>query len=642
MNNKISEDKILFLKNKALNLAIDSIRATSQSGSGHPTSCMSAADLVSAIFFNELKYDLKNPNNPNNDRFILSKGHAIPVVYAAWKQLGIISDEELLSLRKFDSVLEGHPTPRFKYNEAATGSLGQGLAIGAGMAINAKMEKLDYITYVLMGDGEIAEGSVWEAASLAAYHKLDNLICIVDCNKLGQTGFTMHADREEEYAKKFEAFGFETFVISGHNTEEILQTLEKARTLRSFDRAQDQGERLEPRPIAIVAKTHKGFGLESVQDLNNFHGKPFAKDNIEKLIKQLKEKFPEAAQFESEKIYIPQTPKPSKPKTKETINLNLQKDKNTNKFEMGEKLATRKAYGYALAALGKESKNIVALDGDVKNSTFSEIFEDDFPNRFIQCFIAEQSMIGISTGLESRNKIPFAATFAAFLTRTFDQIRMAGIGKNALRICGSHCGVSIGEDGPSQMGLEDIAMFRSVPNSVVLYPCDGVSTYKLTQCMANYDNGISYLRTTRPNTPIIYDKEEKFEIGGCKVLKQNNNDKVCLIGAGITLHEILKAFEELKNQNINVSIIDLYSIKPLDAKTLKKVAKESNNKIITIEDHYLEGGLGQAVASELINENIKVYNLAITKIPRSGTQEELMSYEEIDANSIVKKVLEII
>ena len=629
MNNKISEDKILFLKNKALNIAIDSIRTTSQSGSGHPTSCMSSADLVSTIFFNELKQDLENPNNPNNDRFILSKGHAIPVVYAAYKQLGIISDEELLNLRDFDSVLEGHPTPRFKYNEAATGSLGQGLAIGIGMALNAKMEKFDYKTYVLMGDGEIAEGSVWEAASLASYYKLDNLICVVDCNKLGQTGLTMHADKEEEYAKKFEAFGFQTFVISGHNIEEILQTFQKANETKN-------------KPIAIVAKTHKGFGLEQVQDLNNFHGKPFAKADTEKLIKQLKNKFPEASQLKSEK-HIPQMPtKVKDKKTDNKIVIDLEKDKNTNLFNLGEKIATRKAFGYALEALGKESNNIIALDGDVKNSTFIEIFEKSFPKRFVQCFIAEQSMIGIATGFESRKKIPFAATFAAFLTRAYDQIRMAGIGRNALRLCGSHCGVSIGQDGPSQMGLEDISMFRSIPNSIVLYPSDGVSTYKLAECMANYNDGVSYLRTTRPNSPVIYDKDEKFEIGGCKVLKQNNNDKVCLIGAGITLHEIMKAFEELKKQNINVSMIDLYSIKPMDTETIIKVAKGSNNKIITVEDHYLEGGLGQSVASALINEDIKVYSLAVTKIPRSGSQEKLMSYEEIDSNSIIKKILELI
>ncbi|MFH1644698.1 MAG: transketolase, partial [bacterium] len=599
MNNKISEDKILFLKNRALNLAIDSIRSTTQAGSGHPTSCLSAADLISVIFFNELKYDLKNPKNPNNDRFILSKGHAAPVLYAAWKQLGVISDEELMSLRKFDSVLEGHPTRRFEYNEAATGSLGQGLAIGVGMAMNAKMDKLDYTTYVFMGDGEIAEGSVWEAASLASHYKLDNLIGIIDCNKLGQTGSTLHADNEEEYAKKFEAFGWQSFVIGGHDTEQILKTYKKIDILRK------QGE---SRPFVIIAKTHKGFGLTSVQDKNGFHGKPFSKNEVEKLITQLKDKFPEAALFKTEKKYVPASPKKVKDKKHEKVSLDLQKDRNSSLFDIGQQMATRKAFGYALTAIGKIEQDLVVLDGDVKNSTFTEIFEEVFPDRFIQCFIAEQAMIGIATGFDARGKISFSATFAAFLTRAFDQLRMAAIGKNSLRLCGSHVGVSIGQDGPSQMGLEDIAMFRTLPNSVILYPCDGVSAYKLVEQMANYHDGISYIRTTRPKTPVIYDKDEKFEIGGCKVLSKNNNDKVCLIGAGITLHEIMKSYEKLKDKTINVSMIDLYSIKPLDVETISRIAKESNNKIITVEDHYLDGGLGQAVSSALINEDIKVYN----------------------------------
>lgn len=628
MMHKIDNEKINFLKNIALNLRINSILATTASKSGHPTSCMSAADLVSCVFFDFLKYDLQNPKNPNNDRFILSKGHAIPVIYSAWKELGIITEKELLDLRKFDSVLEGHPTPRFKYNEAATGSLGQGLAIGVGMAINAKHDNLDYTTYVMMGDGEIAEGSIWEAAELASHYKLDNLIGIVDCNRLGQSGESLYGHKVEKFAKQFESFGFKTFVIDGHNIDEILKALNDAHQVKN-------------QPTVILAKTLKGDGLESIQNKNGYHGKPFNKQDAKAAIEELKNKFNFDPNFKSS--YIP--PKPTETNINlntEKISLDLEKDENTQLFDKDQKIATRKAFGYALKSLGDKSKNVFALDADVKNSTFTEIFEKAHPNRFVQSFIAEQSMVGIATGLQARGKIPFAATFGAFFTRAHDQIRMAGIGRNSLRLCGSHCGVSIGEDGPSQMALEDIAMMSSIPNSIVLYPSDGVSAYKLTELMANYNDGISYLRTSRPSTEMLYEKNENFEIGGCKVLKQSENDKVCIIAAGITLHESLKAYEELKKQNIFVSVIDLYSVKPLDKKTIIEIAKKSGNKIITVEDHYLWGGLGQMVASEVVDENINVEILAVKEISRSGTEDELLKFAGIDCESIVSKVKTII
>jgi transketolase len=627
----MNKEKLLFLENKALQLRIDSIRATTAAGSGHPTSCMSAADLVSAIFFNFLKFEIKKTHNINNDRFILSKGHAIPVIYAAWKQLGVISDEQLLNLRKFSSPLEGHPTPRFEYNQAATGSLGQGLAIGVGIALNAKHEKLSYKTYVMMGDGEIAEGSVWEAAELAAHYKLDNLIGIVDCNKWGQSGESIQNHDVIKYAKQFEAFGCKTFVIdNGHNMTQILETIEKALNVKN-------------QPTIIIAKTYKGYGLEEIQDKIGFHGKPFKAEELDKIISELKKKFKQAADFSCEQKYIPEIPaKNLSPEKHTTITLDISKDSNAVLFDLNKKIATRKAFGYALAALGKANKNIFALDGDVKNSTYTEFFEKDFPSRFIQCFIAEQSMVGISTGLEHQGKIPFAATFGAFFTRAHDQIRMAGIGRNALRLSGSHCGVSIGEDGPSQMALEDLSMMQAIPNSIVLYPADGVSTYKLTELMANYFGGISYIRTTRAETPNLYDKNEKFEIGGCKILKESNKDRACIIGAGITVHEALKAYEQLKNKNIFVSVIDLYSIKPLDEKTITQVAKNSGGKIITVEDHYPQGGLGQTVASALLKEKFDISILAVNQIPRSGTPEELMAFCEIDAKAIIKKVMEIV
>ncbi len=622
MEYKISKDKITFLENVALNLRINSILATTASKSGHPTSCMSAADLISCIFFDFLKFDISNPKKINNDRFILSKGHAIPVVYAAWKEFGVIKEKQLLELRKFDSLLEGHPTPRFEYNEAATGSLGQGLAIGVGMAINAKYEKLDYTTYVMMGDGEISEGSVWEAAELASHYKLDNLIGIVDCNRLGQAGESLYGHKVEKFAKQFEAFGFKVFIIDGHNIKEIISSLHMAHEISN-------------QPSVIIAKTLKGKGIEKIQNKIGYHGNPFSDQDALIAIDELKKKFNYNLEFKCN--YNPQLPTSTNIKIDpEQIVLDLSKDSNSNLFDNDQIIATRKAFGYALKSLGDKSENIFAIDADVKNSTFTDIFEKDYPTRFVQSFIAEQSMIGISTGLEQRGKIPFASTFGAFFSRAHDQIRMAGIGRNALRLCGSHCGVSIGEDGPSQMALEDIAMMSSIPNSIVLYPSDGISAYKLTEIMANYHDGVSYLRTSRPSTAMLYDKNEKFEIGGCKVLKQSEQDQACIIAAGITLHEGLKAYEKLKKQNIFVSVIDLYSVKPLDKKTIIEVAKKSGNKIITVEDHYIWGGIGQSIASVVVNDSISVEILAVKNISRSGEKDELLRYAEIDSETIVK------
>lgn len=628
MENKINEKKLNYLRKIALNLRIDSIKATTASKSGHPTSCMAISDLVSAIFFHFLKYDIKNPKNSNNDRFILSIGHTIPVVYAAWKNLGVITEKELLDLRKFNSPLEGHPTPRFEYNEAATGSLGQGLAIGVGMALNAKHDNLDYKTYVMLGDGEVAEGSVWEAAQLASYYKLDNLISILDVNRLGQSGESIHGHDVEKFANKFEAFGFKTFIIDGHNMQEIVAVLNDAHLVK------DQ-------PVAIIAKTLKGSGLKDIENQNGYHGKPFKLDEVDSLIDELKIRF--GIQDLSFEKYIPELPTNKKVLgSDKLISIDLNSDKKRLLFEKDQKIATRKAFGYALVSLGKKSKNIFAVDADVQNSTYTEFFRKEFPDRFYECFIAEQAMVGVATGLNLRGKIPFAATFGAFYSRAYDQIRMAGIGRNALRLCGSHCGVSIGEDGPSQMALEDIAMFRAIPNSIVFYPSDGVSAYKLTELMSNYHDGVSYIRTSRPETYNLYDKNENFKIGGCKILKQSDSDKVCIIAAGITLHESLKAYEELLKQGVNVSVIDLYSVKPLDKKTIIEVAKKSGNKIITVEDHYLQGGLGEAVVSELSDQAIIIEKLAVTKIPRSATSEELLAYEGIDSKSIIKKVLSFI
>lgn len=615
-----------FLEYKAYKMRIDSLLMTTAAGSGHPTSALSAADIVSALFFHGMCFDPQNPENPNNDRFILSKGHAAPIFYAACKELGIITQEQELTYRKFDSVLEGHPTLRFKWTEAATGSLGMGLSIGAGMALSAKMDKRRFYTYVLLGDSEVAEGSIWEAAEIAAFYKLDNIIGILDCNRLGQSTQTMHAHHAQRYAAKFEAFGWKTFIIDGHDMMQIIAALDKARDVRDH-------------PIMIIAKTIKGYGIANVEDKEGFHGKAFSKEEIHDIISAMDERFAKAARFDPKSFKWERClPKEHGP-LKQCPFIELKK----THYPIGELIATRKAYGQALADTGSACETVVSLDAEVKNSTYADIFEAQYPERFIQCFIAEQNMVNMGVGLQRRGKIPFISTFGAFFTRAHDQIRMAAIGNAALRLCGSHAGISIGEDGPSQMALEDIALMQTLPNSIVLYPCDAVSTHAMVQLMANYTQGISYLRTTRMATPILYETHESFSIGGCKVLRKSTQDKVCVIGAGITLHEALKAYDALAAQGISIAVIDLYSIKPLDVKTIYDVARAAGNKIVTVEDHYLQGGLGQAVTYALRNMDITIECLAVTQLPRSGKPEELLAWAHIDAAAIqntVKKIIQ--
>jgi len=613
-----------FLEYKAYQMRVSSLLMTTAAGSGHPTSALSAADIMSALFFYTMQYDPKNPDNPNNDRFILSKGHASPVFYAAWKEVGILTEKDLLTYRTFNSVLEGHPTLRFICTEAATGSLGTGLSIGAGMGLSAKMDHRDFKTYVLLGDSEVAEGSIWEAAEISAYYKLNNVIAILDNNRLGQSTEVMHDHHPQRYAAKFEAFGWKTIIIDGHDMQEIMGALDKAKEV------QDQ-------PVIIIAKTFKGYGVDSAQDKEGFHGKAFSKDELPGILEHMKRRFSEAAYFDATSFtWTPQLPQePKKAKTIECNEIILK----TPSYKLGDKLiATRKAYGQAITAAGVACENVMSLDAEVKNSTYAEIFEAKFPERFIQCFIAEQNMVSMGVGLERRGKIPFISTFACFFTRAHDQIRMAAIGTSKLRLCGSHAGVSIGEDGPSQMALEDIALMSALPNSIVLYPSDAVSTYKLVQEMANYEQGISYLRTTRMNTPVIYEATEDFPIGGCKIVRQSNQDQALIIGAGITLHEALKAYDVLLLQGMYVAVIDLYSIKPLDAQTIIKVAQSAGKKIITVEDHYIQGGLGEAVAYAVRNTGITIECLAVTQLPRSGKPEELLQWAGIDAQAIVDKV----
>ena len=605
------ETDIELLKGIANQLRIHSITATTAAGSGHPSSCLSAADVVAALFFGHMKYDAKNPHFYNNDRFILSKGHAAPLLYAAWAENGFIPVSELAKLRQFGNDLEGHPTPRLAFADVATGSLGQGLGVGVGMALAARQDKLDYNTYVLLGDGEIAEGAVWEAANLAGFYKLSNLIAIVDANRLGQSQATMFGHDINIYVKRFEAFGWRVETLDdGHDMEEIMEVL--------------SGVGLDERPLAIIAKTYKGAGVSFIQDKDGWHGKPLSAEEAEKAIAELQ---PTAKSGLAVQIAAPSAlpaPNLKAPASYPAIN-----------YTLGDKIATREAYGAALVRVGEANPAVVAMDGDTKNSTYSEKFFKKFPNRFTECFIAEQNLVAVAIGYGTRGHVPFASTFATFFTRAADQIRVAGISSANLKLVGSHVGISIGEDGPSQMALEDIAMMRAVIGSSVLYPADAVATEKLLEEMAK-TKGIQFLRTSRPKTPVIYGNDEKFPIGGAKVLREGT--KVTIVAAGVTLFEALKAADSLKAEGIAITVIDAYSVKPLGKDVILAAAKKTGHTVITVEDHYPEGGLGDAVAGELSSEGVKVHKLAVNGLPRSGQAAELMAHFKIDAAAIVAKV----
>jgi transketolase len=600
------------LKGIANQLRIHSIEATTAAGSGHPTSCCSAADIVATLFFGHMKYDAKNPHFFNNDRFVLSKGHAAPLLYAAWAENGFVPIPELLKLRQFGNDLEGHPTPRLPFVDVATGSLGQGLGVGVGMALAARLDGLDYNTYVLLGDGEIAEGAVWEAASLAGYYKLNNLIAIVDANRLGQSEATAFGHHVEVYRDRFKSFGWRVEDVDGHDIEELLEVL--------------SGVGLDDKPLAIIAKTYKGAGVSFLQDKEGWHGKPLNKEEAGRAVAELA---PVAKSGLGVTIPTPNslpTPANTLPNSYPAIS-----------YKIGDLVATREAYGTALARLGDADQRIVAIDGDTKNSTYADKFFKKYPNRSTEAYIAEQNMVGVATGYAARGKVPFASTFATFFTRAYDQIRVAGISQANIKLVGSHVGVSIGEDGPSQMALEDLAMTRAVVGSTVLYPSDAVCTEKLLEQMA-LAKGVCFMRTSRPKTPVIYGNDEAFPIGGAKVLRQSAGDKVTIVGAGVTLFEALKAADTLKSEGINVTVIDAYSIKPLGKKEILAAAQKTNHTVITVEDHYAEGGLGDAVAGELSVEGVKVHKLAVNGIPRSGKAEELLAHFGIDAAAIIKKV----
>lgn len=592
--------------------------STTAAKSGHLTSSLSAVDLMVGLMFGGFfRFRLGDPGFANNDRLVFSKGHAAPLLYALFALAGEISEEELKHLRSFDSPLEGHPTMRFRYTEAATGSLGQGLSIGVGMALNAKMlDKLPYRTFVLLGDSEMSEGSVWEAMQAAAYYKLGNLVGIIDVNGLGQRGETMYGQDVENYRRKVEAFGWKAVVIDGHNTEEIRE---------AYRQATEQPDV----PVMIIARTVKGKGVPEWEGQNGYHSKQLTEEQLGMVLEQM-------GGVDKNIRGVTAAPEDKEPQQRE------QTVKKEIGFAVGDMIATKKAFGMGLMSVLEQNPQLVVLDGEVSNSTHTDIFAKQVPDRFFEMFIMEQNMLGVAVGMSARMKKPVVSTFGAFLTRAFDHIRMAQYSETNMLVAGSYAGVSLGMDGSSQMALEDLAMMRAIRESIVLYPADAVATVKLLE-LAAVMPGISYLRLTREETPVLYGEDEMFEIGGSKTLKQSEKDVVTVVAAGITVVEALKAYEQLYGEGIMIRVIDLYSVKPVDAETLRKAVRETR-ALITVEDHYAAGGLGEAVVSALAGEGIgvPVHQLAVKKMPRSGKPRELLRYEEIDAEAIVVKVREVL
>jgi len=617
-----SRPSLDLLRNLATQLRIDSVRSTSAAGSGHPTTCLSAADIVAALFFAEMRFDPADPQHPEADRFVLSKGHAAPLLYAAWAAAGAFPRDEVLKLRTIGSDLEGHPTPRLPFVDVATGSLGQGLAAGVGIALNARRIESDYRTYVLLGDGECAEGSVWEAAEVAPHERLDNLCAIVDVNGLGQSRATQYEHDTESFVRRFEAFGWWARAIDGHDMGQILAALDEARKVTG-------------RPALIAARTLKGKGLAAIEGKPGWHGKALKKgEETDKAVAELE------AQYVKTSEQTPVIPKPARRRA-ESAPADFVADMPAPSWSLGDKVATREAYGPALVALGGMDRRIVALDADVKNSTFSEAFEKFYPDRFIQSFIAEQAMVGVAMGLASRGAIPFPSTFACFLERASDFIRMAGISSLGVKLAGSHAGVSIGEDGPSQMALEDLAMARGVPNCTVLYPSDAVSAYRLVAAAASTPGPV-YIRLSRPKTPVIYPSGETFPIGGSKTLRETSSDVVTVVAAGVTLFEALGAHDTLSKEKIAIRIIDAYSLQPIDRAALVAAGRATGGRIITVEDHYAHGGLGDAVSEAVWDQAFRVRRLAVREIPRSGQPEELLDRFGISSRAIVDSVRELL
>ncbi|OGD90854.1 transketolase [Candidatus Curtissbacteria bacterium RIFCSPHIGHO2_02_FULL_40_17] len=624
------------------------LEMTTRVGSGHTNSSLSAVELAVSLFSTKFRFDLKNPENPANDRIIFSKGHASPLVYALYAAYSGLTEKDLTGYRTINSPLEGHPNPRFKYADVATGSLGQGLGIGLGMALALRLAPLtqgklsDYqlrttnyelpTVYVLMGDGEFAEGSVWEAMEVASHYKADNLIGIVDVNRLGQSGETLLGWDVETYKKRVEAFGWQAMVIDGHDLKALVDLWTSLETGKG-------------KPVIVIAKTVKGKGVSMLEDVNGWHGRPLPQEDFEKAVKELGN----VDKSLRGKVALPDKNMKFSTRSNSIYSSSLSASLKVNfvekvPYKINEEIATRKAYGEALTVLAEVNPLVVSLDADVKNSTYTESFNDKYPKRFYEMFIAEQNMVSVAVGMAAMGYVPFVATFGVFLTRAFDQIRMAGYSRANVKFLGSHAGVSIGEDGPSQMALQDIAMFRTIDGSTILYPADGVATWRMVQ-LASKNEGIFYIRTNRPATPVIYTykEAEQFKIGGSKVVRSSSTDKLTIVACGVTLIEALRAADELKKKKVNVRVIDAYSVKPIDEKTLRKAASETNNLVITVEDHYPEGGLGDAVLNVFAQDGqVKVFKLAVAKMPKSGKPQELLDYEGISSRGIIDKILQIL
>ncbi|MGY6021390.1 transketolase [Streptomyces spinosirectus] len=592
----------------AQQLRVDGVRASQAAGSGHPTSSMSAADLMAVLMANHFRYDFDRPTHPGNDRFVLSKGHASPLLYAAYKAAGAIDDEELLTFRKLGSRLEGHPTPRrLPWVETATGSLGQGLPVGVGIALSGKrLDHADYRVWVLCGDSEMAEGSIWEAAEHAAYERLDNLTAIVDVNRLGQRGETRHGHDLDAYARRFQAFGWHTIEVDGHDVDAI-------------DRAYGEALSTTGQPTAIVARTLKGKGVEAVQDREGLHGKP---------LPDADEAIAELGGRRDLRVRVQEPPAARMLHAVRAGHVELPR------YEKGDEVATRNAYGEALAALGGGRGDVVVLDGEVGDSTRSEFFAKEHPERYFECYIAEQQMVAAAVGLASRGWVPYAGTFAAFLTRAYDFVRMASVSGAGINLVGSHAGSAIGQDGPSQMGLEDLAMMRAVHGSTVLYPCDANQTAQLVAAMAGCE-GIRYLRTSRGESTVIYGPDEEFSVGGSKVLRSSSDDRLTLVAAGVTVPEALAAADALARDGIQARVIDLYSVKPVDRETLRQAA-EDTGCLITVEDHREEGGIGDAVLDAFLDGRPvpRLVRLAVRTMPGSASPDEQLHAAGIDAEAI--------
>ena len=596
-------------------IRVDSIRSSSAAGSGHPTSSMSAADLMAVLMSKYLRYDFGTPDDPRNDHLIFSKGHASPLLYAMYKAAGAISDEEMLTFRQFGSRIEGHPTPVLPWVDVATGSLGQGLPISVGVALTGKkLDRLPYRVWCLCGDSEMAEGSMWEAFEHAGMHELDNLTAIIDVNRLGQTGETMHGWDLDAYRRRAEAFGWKAIEVDGHD-------------VKAIDAAYAKAVATTGQPTVIIARTEKGHGVKAVADQPGKHGKPL--DDPEAGIAEL-------GGFRDIHVDVAKPEFDGQPHEFEVEPITLPS------YEPGTKEATRKAFGDALVGLGRANGRVVAIDGEVGNSTYTEEFAKALPDRFVQAYIAEQQMIATAVGMQVRGWKPFAATFAAFLSRAYDFVRMAAVSRANIAVAGSHAGVSIGEDGPSQMALEDLASYRAIHRSTVLYPSDPNQTAALVPQMADRE-GIVYMRTTREKTPILYEPGEAFHIGGARVVRRGDDDVVTLIGAGITLHEAMKAADTLASDGIRTRVIDLYSLKPIDAETVREAAR-ATGAIITVEDHWPEGGIGDAVLDVLAQEQPHpiVVKLAVRSMPGSGKPAELLAAAGIDAAHIVDAARELV